>query len=103
MPDSRLKDSGDVVRPPKGYEWYSLDQKVSTPDPGSTPDALPEPEEKVPEKMSLDLPKVEAENKPPEKPKAVTDDSRMGWWIIGILSFITAAVLFWRWKSKSTP
>lgn len=101
MPDSRLKDSGDVVRPPKGYEWYSLDPKVSTPDPGSTPDALPEPEEKVPEKMSLDLPKVESENKPPEKPKAVTDDSRMGWWIIGILSFITAAVLFWRWTSRS--
>ena len=32
-PSPRLKDSGDVVRPPKGYEWYSLDPKVSTPDP----------------------------------------------------------------------
>jgi hypothetical protein len=35
MPDSRLKDARDVVRPPGGYEWYSLDPKVNTPDPGS--------------------------------------------------------------------
>ena len=31
-PDVRLKDARDVVRPPKGYEWYSLDSKISTPD-----------------------------------------------------------------------
>ena len=102
-PDSRTKDSGDVVRSPRGYEWYSLDPNVSTPDPGSTPVALPEPEAKVPEKKSPDLPKVEAENKLPEKPKALTDESQIGWWVIRILGFITAAVLFWRWKSKPTP
>ncbi len=38
MPDARLKDARDVVRPPKGYEWYSLDPKVNTPDPGSEVD-----------------------------------------------------------------
>lgn len=102
-PDVRLKDSGDVVRPPKGYEWYSLDPKVNTPDPGSTPGTVPEPEIKVPEKETPALPKDEAKNIQPEKPKAVIDGSRLDWWLIGILGFIIAAVLVWRWNSKSTP
>lgn len=101
-PDVRLKDSGDVVRPPKGYEWYSLDPKVSTPDPGSTPETLPTPEVKVPEKETPALPKIEATNGQQEKAKAIKDDSRLRWWLISILGFIIAAVLIWRWKSKST-
>lgn len=102
MPDSRSKDSGDVVRPPKGYEWYSLDPEVSTPDPGSKPEPLPESEIKIPTKETPALPKVEVKNVRPAEPKAVKDDSRLRWWLIGILSFIIAAVLGWRWKSKST-
>lgn len=101
-PDVRLKDSGDVVRPPKGYEWYSLDPKVSTPDPGSTPETFPTPEVKVPEKETPALPKIEATNGQQEKAKAIKDDSRLRWWLISILGFIIAAVLVWRWKSKST-
>ena len=100
-PDVRLKDSGDVVRPPKGYEWYSLDPKVSTPNPGSTPETLPTPEVKVPETETLALPKIEAKNVHPEKPTATKDDSRLRWWLISILGFIIAAVLVWRWKSKT--
>lgn len=101
MPDVRRKDSGDVVRPPKGYEWYSLDPKVSTPDPGSTPETLPTPEVKVPENESSALPKIEAKNVQPEKPKAIKDDSRWQWWLVSILGFIIAAVLVWRWKFKA--
>jgi hypothetical protein len=98
MPDVRRKDSGDVVRPPKGYEWYSLDPKVSTPDLGSTPGTLPTPEVKVPGKDSSAQPKIEAKSVQPEKPKVIKNDSRWQWWLIGILGFIIAAVLVWRWK-----
>lgn len=101
MPDVRRKDSGDVVRPPKGYEWYSLDPKIHTPDPGSAPEPLPDPEIKIPEVETPSLPKVEAKSPQPENPKAVNDESRWGGWLIGIFSFIIAAVLVWRWKSKS--
>ncbi|MEY3896665.1 MAG: hypothetical protein RLZZ214_2185 [Verrucomicrobiota bacterium] len=70
-----------IVEPPAGYEWYSLDPKVSTPDPGSTPETLPAPEVKVPEKETLALPKVEAKNIQQENPKTEKDQSRLGWWI----------------------
>ncbi len=40
MPDAKAKDVTDVVRPPEGYEWYSLDPKVSTPDPGTAAAAI---------------------------------------------------------------
>lgn len=102
MPDVRRKDSGDVVRPPKGYEWYSLDPKIHTADPGLTPETLPAPGVKVPEKETPALPRVEAKNVQPEEPKAVKEDSRLRWWLISILGFIITAVLVWRWKSKAT-
>ncbi len=92
-----------TVEPPQGYEWYSLDPKVSTPDPGSTPETLPTPEVKVPEKETPALPKIEAKNGQPEKPKAIKDDPRLRWWLISILGLIIAVVLVWRWNSKSTP
>ena len=91
-----------TVEPPQGYEWYSLDPKVSTPDPGASQEPLPEPKIKVPEKETPALPRVEAKNVQPEEPKAVKDDSRLRWWLIRMLGFIIAAVLVWRWKSKST-
>lgn len=91
-----------TVNPPEGYEWYSLDPKVSTPDPGSTPRTLPIPEIKVPENEPPALPKIEAKNVQPTEPKSAMDGSRLRWWLIGILGFIIAAVLGWRRKSKST-
>lgn len=100
-PDSRTKDTGDVVRPPKGYEWYSLDPKVNTPDPESAPEPLPDPEIKISRKETPALPMVEAKIPQPENPKAVNDESRWGGWLIGIFSFIIAAVIVWRCKSKS--
>ena len=102
-PDVRLKDSGDVVRPPKGYEWYSLDPKVTTPEPGSTPETLPAAEVKVPQKETSALPKIETKIVQPETPETVEDDSRLRWWLISILGFIIAVMLVWYWKSKSTP
>jgi hypothetical protein len=33
MPDTPWRNAREPVRPPVGYEWYSLDPKVSTPDP----------------------------------------------------------------------
>lgn len=101
-PDYRLKDSRDVVRPPKGYEWYSLDPKVSTPDPGTKAESLPLPELEIPNQMRPGLPNLGVEIKLPEKTKVLTGESRLVWWVIGILGSIIAVVLFWRWKLKST-
>lgn len=101
-PDYRLKDSRDVVRPPKGYEWYNLDPKVITPDPGWKAEALPLPEIKVSDEKRGNLSNLGVEIKPLEKTQVLTKKSRLGWWVIGILGSIIAAVLIWRWKSKST-
>ncbi len=101
-PDVRLKDSGDVVRPPKGYEWYSLDPKVSTPDPASTADPLAPAGVVVPEQKTLAQSKNETKTVKPEKAKAAMDESRLRWWLIGILGTVIAIVLVRRLKSKSS-
>ena len=101
-PDVRLKDSGDVVRPPKGYEWYSLDPKVNTPDPGSTPEAVPESEIKVPAKETPALPKIVAKSPQTEDQKDLKEQTGLVWSLIGLIGFIIAAMLVWRWKSKRT-
>jgi hypothetical protein len=41
-PDEPYKKVTDPVRPPVGYEWYSLDPKASTPDP-EAPAEIQEP------------------------------------------------------------
>ncbi len=102
MPDSRMKDSGDVVRPPKGYEWYSLDPKVSTPDPASTADPLAPSGVAVPEQKTLAQSKNETKTVKPEKAKAAMDESPLRWWLIGILGTVIAIVLLRRLKSKSS-
>ncbi len=77
MPDMRLKDAGDVVRPPKGYEWYSLDPKVSTPDPGTNPKAGKKPEIEEATAESTRIPRRERPQAP-ARPAAV-DNSRRYW------------------------
>ena len=92
MPDVRLKDARDVVRPPKGYEWYSLDPKVNTPDPGVTP--RPEPETVKPAVASK-IPEVANEVVPAENPPVADTEMGRGRWI-GLLAFliIIGTILF---------
>ncbi len=101
-PDVRLKDSGDVVRPPEGYEWYSLDPKVSTPDPASTAEPLAPSGVAVPEQKTLVQSMNETKAVKPEKAKAAMDESPLRWWLIGILGTVIAIVLVRRLKSKSS-
>jgi hypothetical protein len=92
----------ETVKPPEGFEWYSLDPKVSTPDPGSATEALPKSEIRVPEKETPAQPKVVDESEQPVMSKVVNDDSQWALWLISILGLIIAAVMVWRWKLKST-
>lgn len=75
-PDVRMKDVGDVVRPPKGYEWYSLDPKVNTPDPGTDSENLPEADVKIPGKEVSNLPSVEAKDKNAESSGKEEEDQQ---------------------------
>ena len=84
MPDARLKEVTDVVRPPKGYEWYSLDPKVITPDPGSKTRTLAEPEIKAPEMENPNLPRVEVKEQYPKDLEIVDKDKRWAW-ILGLI------------------
>jgi|GEM_PF-6090044 len=100
-PDMRGKDSGDVVRPPKGYEWYSLDPKVNTPDPGTTPDKLPAPETKD----LIETPK-EAAEKPNTDSSKISDSpdepkSSFLRWMVGGFVLLAILLLFKTWKGKS--
>ena len=81
MPDSRSKDSGDVVRPPKGYEWYSLDPKVNTPDPGSPSSDSPDTSPSIPTKEELVVPRDETKHKSLANLKVVTENTRWNWWL----------------------
>lgn len=42
MPQVRPKNVRDVVRPPVGYEWYSLDPKIDTPAPDVRREVIPD-------------------------------------------------------------
>ena len=81
MPDARLKDVRDVVRPPKGYEWYSLDPKVNTPDPGSPPSDSPDTSPNIPAKEKLVVPREETKHKSLANLKVVTENTRWNWWL----------------------
>ena len=101
-PDSRSKDSGDVVRPPKGYEWYSLDPKVNTPDPGVT--LGPEPETVKPA-VASEISEVANEVVAAENPPVADTEMGRGRWI-GLLAFliIVGTILFRKFAlSKSGP
>jgi hypothetical protein len=88
-PDVRLKDSDDIVRPPKGYEWYSLDPKVNTPDPGSSEEAATNLQPNMFEDKESNLPRADKKSKLPVDTTIVTTNTPWKWWlgflIIGIV------------------
>jgi hypothetical protein len=92
-PDVKLKDADDVVRPPKGYEWYSLDPKVNTPDPAAVLGS------------SFDLGTKEVLQGSPtrsrdgkrrnllESQKIAVQNTHWGWWV-GLFAVVTAVVVW---------
>jgi hypothetical protein len=104
QPDHRSKDPRDVVRPPAGYEWYSLDPKVDTPDPGSSPQVAPETVEPVskPEEITAESKR----SKPPQEEKQEQEQGPgiFGWfWRIGLIAgVVLAALLLKRRFSKGS-
>lgn len=98
MPSYRTKNLRDFVRPPKGYEWYSLDPKVHTPDPVSTSEALPEVEIKArvtdsPDIPGLDIPKAVVRKKSPENPEAIDEDKKWVVWLV-LAGILVAVALY---------
>ena len=91
MPDTKPKDVADVVRPPKGYEWYSLDPKVNTPDPERTSSHSPEPETKELTQTSPSVSRKERRPNLPEPQKINIQTTHWGWWL-GLLTILMAVV-----------
>lgn len=91
MPDIKPKDLGDVVRPPKGYEWYSLNPKVNTPDPKVEPSHSPEPELKNQTQKTGVIPREEKRRNLPESQKLTLQTTHWGWWV-GLLTIFIAVV-----------
>jgi hypothetical protein len=92
--------SMSVVAGSKREFFFDLEEIMI---PGSKAESLPLPEIKVSDEKRDNLSNLGVEIKPLEKTKVLTGDSRLVWWVIGILGFIIATVLLWRWKSKSSP
>ena len=90
-PDVKLKDFDDVVRPPKGYEWYSLDPKINTPDPERTSSHSPEPKTKELTQNSPSVSRKERRPNLPEPQKINIQTTHWGWWV-GLLTILMAVV-----------
>ena len=90
-----------IVEPPAGYEWYNMDPKVHTPDPGSEAEAekvdpLPEATarpERRPRGESAESPQ------PGYAPVKAVRPRRWGGWILLALAGLGFAV--WRWTKRT--
>ena len=90
-----------IVTPPAGYEWYSMDPKVHTPDPGSEAEAenvdpLPEATgrpERGPRGESAESPQ------PGYAPVEAARPPRWGAWIL--LALAGLGFVVWRWTRKT--
>lgn len=102
QPDHRSKDPRDVVRPPAGYEWYSLDPKVDTPDPGSIPKAVQETVDpgSKPDEITMESKR----SKPPQEEKQEQDRGGFAWfWRFALMAgVVLAALLLKRRFTKSS-
>jgi hypothetical protein len=92
-----------AIEPPKGYEWYSLDPKVNTPDSASKTENLDGPEIKNSQPQSPDLPGAGGKSESSENPQSVMDGSRLGRWlgVFGALLITTGVVIRMLAKKKS--
>jgi len=91
-----------IVAPPAGYEWYSMDPKVHTPDPGSEASGESRDDfSAMEEKRERKRRPVRAEAVPSGPAAAISDGSR--WWVGWILLALGGlGGLIWRWRSRST-
>jgi len=90
-----------IVAPPAGYEWYSMDPKVHTPDPGS----------ETTDRGANDLPAAESRSEARTRKEKVevaesvpvtTGSDTKRWWVAwSLLALSGLGVLVWRWKSRS--
>lgn len=92
LPPVRMK----VVEPPAGYEWYSLDPKIDTPEPGVRRPAKDQPRS-AGEVMA-------AEDSTARKARMEAEKQRMVEWAKGLwpllLAFLAAAVAGILWKRR---
>jgi hypothetical protein len=93
MPDVKLKDVRDVVRPPKGYEWYSLDPKVNTPDPAAAVSSSSERESKDLPQNSPPIPRKERRRNLKELQQISAQSTPWGWWVA--VGTVLIAVVVW--------
>lgn len=82
-PDYRPKPRSYRIKPPEGYEWYSLDPKVNTPDPGGSPNATSEVDESAVKERTV--PSEKLHPKLPEKP---AKDIGSWIWKICLIAFV---------------
>lgn len=80
-----------TVEPPKGYEWYSLDPKVNTPDPGSIPEALPGVGQKTKAVQQSPLRPNDIGKQKAPKTEVVKESLRWVSWL-GLLFFLLVAL-----------
>lgn len=92
MPEESPKAKNYRVMPPQGYEWYSLDPKVDTPDPGSIPKAVQETVDpgSKPDEITMESKR----SKPPQEEKQEQDRGGVAWfWRIGLVAGVVLAAL----------
>jgi hypothetical protein len=93
MPDTKPKDVRDVVRPPKGYEWYSLDPKVNTPDSMA---ALSSSSDSGTKELPQNSPTRSRDGKRRnllESQKIAVQNTHWGWWV-SLFAVVTAVVVW---------
>jgi hypothetical protein len=92
-PDYRIKPMDYKIKPPVGYEWYSLDPKVNTPDPADLSKAKPIVPEKIIEKKPEAIVIKEPVSEPPKTtpPQVIKSQlQEQSWlWLVGLIALLS--------------
>jgi hypothetical protein len=90
-----------IVAPPEGYEWYSMDPNVHTPDPGSAAKSASAHDLPTAELAQEKRSRPKKERAVPSVPVATNSEGPRWWMVWTLLALLGLGVLVWRWKVRS--
>ena len=89
-----------IVVPPAGYEWYSMDPKVHTPDPGGPSNAAAEAGGPPSDSLPAQEPRPRVAKSPAYRSKREEWDGPRPLGVPILITLLGLGFLFWKWQSR---